>query len=75
MIITEKQIKKAEDFLDERYCIALQTDEHMGNKEGKNFLPNNVDYIYYTACIYTLRVLGLEVQSTKEGNKITHLIF
>lgn len=73
--ITEQQIKNAENMLQERFLIAVQTDENMGNKDGKDFLPNNVDYLYYIGCIDMLACLGLSVERTKRQGKTMHLIY
>lgn len=75
VIITEQQIKNAEDMLQERYYIAMQTDENMGNKDGTDFLPNNADYLYYKGCIAMLECLGLAVQKTNRDGKVVHLIY
>jgi hypothetical protein len=75
VIITEQQIKKAEDLLQERYCIAMQTDENMGNKDGLTFLPNNIDYSYYKGCVDVLICFGLSVERLKRYGKVIHLIY
>lgn len=73
--ITEQQIKAAEDMLQERFCIAVQTDEYMGNKDEKDFLSNNVDYSYYKGCMDILTCFGLSVERLKRDEKIIHLIY
>lgn len=75
VIITEQQIKNAENRLQELFLIAVQTDENMGNKDGKDFLPNNVDYSYYKGCLDILTCLGLAVQRVNRHGKFIHLIY
>lgn len=55
--MNKKQIEKLQNLLNERYEIALMTDEHMNNKEGQ-FLPNNPDYIYYKGILETIKTMG-----------------
>ena len=75
IVIAEEQIKNAENMLQERYNIAVLTDERMGNKDGACFLPNNQDYIYYRACIDMLASFGLSVETVKRDGKVIHLIY
>lgn len=58
LFMNKKQIKRLENLLDERFEIALMTDESMGNKEGSNFLPNNPDYVYYKGIQEAIKVMG-----------------
>lgn len=69
--MNKKQIEKLESILNERYEIALKTDEEHGNKE-ELFFPSNPDFIYYKAIIETLETLGYWWQRSESGK---HRIF
>lgn len=57
--MTDKQLEKIKNALDERRGFALYTDEQMGNETGC-FLENNPDYIYLKGMLDVVRILGVE---------------
>lgn len=56
--MTKEQNKAICEWLDERFWLAKDRDARMGNENGKEFLPNNADYIYYKGIIDALENLG-----------------
>ncbi len=66
-----KQRMELAIWLDERFDIAVGTDSRLGNL-SKNFLPSNIDYVYYKAILDTLRLLGMEWKRSASGK---HYIF
>lgn len=69
--MNKKQIEKLESILNERFQIALMTEEQQG-KKGKVFSPDNPNFIYYKAIIETLEALGYWWQRSESGK---HRIF
>ena len=74
-MLNKKQIKMLENLLDERHAIAVKTDIEMGNTEGLAFLPNNGDYIYYSAILDVCEALGYVAQGKMINGKAKHLLF
>ena len=58
--MNKEKIKNLEEFLNERWQIAVATDEEMGNKDSNKFLANNVDYVYYQGALDAIAFLGLD---------------
>lgn len=69
--MNKEQIKNLEEFLNERWQIALATDEKMGNKDSIKFAPKNVDYAYYQGALNAIEFLGLDWR--RDGGK--HRVF
>lgn len=61
-------LKQAEKYLNERFQIAIRTDEEMGNHDSEDFLPNNPDFIFYKGCSRMIDQLGLDWDRDNEGN-------
>lgn len=68
--MNKEKRKNLENWLNERWQIALKTDEDMGNTTDE-FLPNNPDFIYYKGIIDTLRCLGIDWKRENHN----HIIF
>lgn len=71
--MTKTQIKQAEQFLDSRYLIAVDTDKRMGNEQSDEFLPNNPDFIYYKGAVKMIENLGGNWTRNKYGLHIISL--
>lgn len=75
MVIKKERIKELEELLDERHNIAVWTDNEMGNENGKDFLPNNPDYIYYKGILETVMFIGLTYDRKIVDGKARHRLF
>lgn len=69
--MNEKQKQFTQEFLNERWEIAVDTDKRMGNTDEAKFLSNNPDYIYYQACLDILQAIGFDWKR----NNGKHIIF
>lgn len=72
MKVSTKQAQRLCEALDERYQIALATDERLGNKDNWEFLPYNPDYIYYKGMCNAIEQLGF---SWKRNGKDKHTVY
>lgn len=56
--MNKEKLKAVENWLDERFRIALYRDKALGNENGDDFLPSNPDFIYYKCAIDLLECMG-----------------
>lgn len=74
MKVSTKQAQRLCEALDERYQIALATDERMGNKDGWEFLPSNPDFIFYKGMRDALEQLGFTIRRNgKDKHTVYHI--
>ena len=70
--MNKQQLKTIENWLDERFRIAMHKDKILGNENGDDFLPSNPDYIYYKGAINMLEHMGYTWERNTFGH---HLIY
>lgn len=73
--MNKKKIKAIENFLNQRFEIALHTDNEMGNEKGAKMLPNNPDFIYYSGMLDALLCIGFDYTREKIDGKIHHTLY
>lgn len=69
------KIKNLENILDERFLIAQNTDDRLGNGGGNNFLPNNPDYIFYKGMLATVEAMGFAWERITNNGQVKHIIY
>lgn len=69
------KIKNLETLLNERFSIAQDTDNRLGNGGGNNFLPNNPDYIYYKGMLAAVEAMGLTWERITNNGQVKHIIY
>ena len=62
--MNKSNVQELEKLLDQRYAIALDTDEEMGHTKDSAFFPSNPDYIYHTGMIAAIEALGFDWERT-----------
>ena len=65
--MTEKHLKSVEQWMDERFELALRAEETLGNKDGRQLLPQNADYNYYKGICDALVALGFDWIRNENG--------
>ena len=71
--MTKEQENNITKWLDKRFETAVLTDAEMGNKDGKEFLQNNYDYIYYKGACDALLSLGYDTYRTNNKHYLSKL--